>query len=75
MSRERSDDVTTPRVWVGPVLGRKRRILNVPQAKIAELAGVSQPYLSMIENGKKPVSRALEQRIRHALKQAESMAL
>jgi transcriptional regulator with XRE-family HTH domain len=69
-------DVTTKkRVWVGPVLGRKRRIMNVPQARIAELAGISQPYLSMIENGKKPIDRELEQRLRHALKQAETMDL
>ncbi|MGB2713503.1 MAG: helix-turn-helix transcriptional regulator [Vicinamibacterales bacterium] len=40
-----------------PNLRRVRRWLNVPQAALADLIGTSTAFISLVESGRRPISR------------------
>ena len=51
----------------GPALAACREAAGLSQAQLAERCGISGPYLSMIENGRKQPSAPVAQRLAEQL--------
>ena len=52
---------------IGHVIMVRRAILRMSQAKLARMVGVKQAYISMLENGERPLTDELLQKVAAAL--------
>ncbi|MCB1764496.1 MAG: helix-turn-helix transcriptional regulator [Candidatus Competibacteraceae bacterium] len=52
---------------IGHAIVVRRAMLRMTQSKLARLAGIHQSYISMIENGERPLTDELLQKISIAL--------
>ena len=52
---------------IGHRITVQRAVLRINQAELARRAGVAQSYISMLENGERPLTEELLQRIAVAL--------
>lgn len=52
---------------IGHKITVQRAVLRINQAELARRAGIAQSYISMLENGERPLTDELLQRIAAAL--------
>ena len=57
----------TPQELIGRNLGRTRRDKGYSQEKLEELSGITQPYISALEAGKRNPTITVLVRLAHAL--------
>lgn len=57
----------TPQELIGRTLGRTRRDKGFSQEKLEELSGITQPYISALEAGKRNPTITVLVRLAHAL--------
>jgi transcriptional regulator with XRE-family HTH domain len=71
---ERTDDSSSRWQDLGAFIREQRRLAHLSMRKLAEIAGVSNPYLSQIERGlRKPSAEILQQIARGLSISAESL--
>ena len=52
---------------IGHAIAVRRAVLRMSQARLARAVGVKQSYISMLENGERPLTDELRQKISTAL--------